>query len=196
MKNHIDGFIKVLMPLLLVFCLVIYSCGDGGSGGGGGGGGGGGDETAPTVVSTSPADTASGIAVTSVISVTFSENMDVATISTASFSVDNGVTGTVTHNSGTNTATFTPAASLNPNTTCTVTVSSSCSDVAGNGLAVDYVWTFETGGAAVAVWNSVGDQVSPATAESEDPTMMVVSGSPAVGYRQASFSRTAPRLDY
>ena len=42
-------------------------------------------------------------------------------------------------------------------------------------------------GSSGAVWNIVGDQVSPATAESEDPTMMVVDGSPVVGYREASF---------
>lgn len=43
------------------------------------------------------------------------------------------------------------------------------------------------GGSTVAVWNVVGEQVSPATAESEDPTMVFFNGSPAVGYREASF---------
>jgi hypothetical protein len=45
----------------------------------------------------------------------------------------------------------------------------------------------DDGGSIVAVWNVVGSQVSPATAESEDPTMLVINGSPAVGYREASF---------
>ena len=174
---------RILPIILFVFSIVIVNCGDGG----GGGGGDGTDETAPTVVATSPTDTANGVGFNSAISVTFSEHMDAATISAASFSVDNGVTGSVIYSAGTNTATFTPSTSLNTYTTYTVTVSSACSDVAGNGLADDYVWTFETGGSAAAVWTIVGGQVSPETAESEDPTMMVVNGSPAVGYREASF---------
>ena len=182
MKNHIDGFMKVWLSFFLIFFLATYGCGDGGDGGGGDS-----DESDPTVVSTSPADTASGIAITSVVSITFSESMDASTISTTSIRINNGVTGSVTYNSSTNTATFTPSINLNPNTSYTVTVRSSCSDVDGNGLAGDYIWTFETGGSSVAVWNLVGDQVSPATAESEDPTMMVANGSPAVGYREASF---------
>ncbi|MEN8246939.1 MAG: hypothetical protein ABFS43_18775, partial [Thermodesulfobacteriota bacterium] len=36
-------------------------------------------------------------------------------------------------------------------------------------------------------WTGVGGQVSPADAESEDPTMIINNDSPAVGYRHASF---------
>ena len=36
-------------------------------------------------------------------------------------------------------------------------------------------------------WEQVGGQVSPAGAESEDPTMLVIGTTPAVGYRQESF---------
>jgi hypothetical protein len=37
------------------------------------------------------------------------------------------------------------------------------------------------------VWEQLGGQVSPAGAESEDPTMLVIGSSPAVGYRHQSF---------
>jgi hypothetical protein len=39
----------------------------------------------------------------------------------------------------------------------------------------------------VGSWGSVGGQVSAGTAESEDPTMLIVGGVPTVGYRDASF---------
>ncbi|MEJ2098131.1 MAG: Ig-like domain-containing protein, partial [Deltaproteobacteria bacterium] len=158
-------------------------------GSGGGGGGGGSDTTAPEIVSTSPADSATGVAIASTVSVTFSEDMDASTITAASFSIDNGVTGSVNYSSSTRMATFTPSVDLSANTTYTATISASCTDAAGNGLSANYSWTFTTGGAAVAVWSSVGGPVSPAgnEDESEDPTMMIVNGQPAVGYRQASF---------
>lgn len=40
---------------------------------------------------------------------------------------------------------------------------------------------------ATAVWQQVGGQVSPATHESEDPTMLITGTTPSVGYRHASF---------
>ena len=186
MKKSGNGSVDILRYFCILATVVIGMIAIIGSSSSGGGGGGT-VVTAPTVVSTSPADTTSGIAIDSVLSVTFSEDMDPATITVTSLSIDHGVTGSVAYNSSTFTATFTPSASLAPNTTYTATVSSSCSDVAGNGLAADYVWTFKTGGPGVAVWTIVGGQVSPATAESEDPTMVIVSGSPAVGYREISF---------
>jgi len=43
------------------------------------------------------------------------------------------------------------------------------------------------GDAPTGQWTQLGGQVSPAGAEAEDPTMLVVGTSPAVGYRYASF---------
>src|SRR5439155_15386961 len=43
------------------------------------------------------------------------------------------------------TATFTPAANLAPLTTYTATISTGARDLAGNALAVDFVWNFTTG---------------------------------------------------
>ena len=44
-------------------------------------------------------------------------------------------------------ATFTPAADLAPNTLFTATVTTGATDLAGNVIAANYVWTFTTGAA-------------------------------------------------
>src|SRR3990172_11903197 len=68
------------------------------------------DTTAPTVSSTSPSDGAQDVAINTSITATFSETIDASTITTATFTLNNGVTGTVTY--GGTTATFTPSSSL------------------------------------------------------------------------------------
>ena len=101
------------------------------------------DATPPTVVSVTPASGATGVAVTTVVTATFSEAMDASTITTSSFTLD-GVAGSVSYNSGTYTATFTPSADLAYSTTYTATLSTAITDVAGNPLAAEYSWSFTT----------------------------------------------------
>ena len=127
--------------LLLVFlATILWTC----NGGGGGGGGGAPDNTAPTVLSTSPTDMADNVTIITDVSVTFSEQMDASTVDNTTFTVADGgpVTGTVSY-SGT-TATFTPDDPLELSTTYTATVSTGVTDKAGNALAQDYTWTFTT----------------------------------------------------
>ncbi len=102
-----------------------------------------GDFTAPTVSSTSPAADATGVAVDTTVSVTFSEAMDSSTITTSSFTLDS-VAGSVSYDSGTYTATFTPSANLSYSTTYTATLSTTITDAAGNPLASAYSWGFTT----------------------------------------------------
>jgi len=101
------------------------------------------DTTPPTVSSVSPVADATGVAVGTTVSVTFSEAMSTATITTSSFTLDS-VAGSVSYDSGTYTATFTPSANLAENTTYTATLSTAITDVAGNPLAA-YSWSFTTG---------------------------------------------------
>ncbi len=101
------------------------------------------DTTAPTVSSTSPVTDATGVAIDATVSVTFSEAMDAATITTSSFTLDS-VSGSVSYDSGTYTATFTPGASLSYSTTYTATLSTAITDAAGNPLASAYPWSFTT----------------------------------------------------
>ena len=101
---------------------------------------------APTVLSTAPANSATGVPTTQIITATFSEAMNAATISTATFTVtapSGAVTGVVTY-SGT-TATFTPSAALAASTVYTGTITTGAADPLGNHLASNFVWTFTTG---------------------------------------------------
>jgi alpha-tubulin suppressor-like RCC1 family protein len=100
------------------------------------------DTTPPTVSSTNPADSATGVAINTAITATFSENMDVSTITTATFTVS-GVAGAVAYN-GT-TATFTPSGNLAYSTTYTATITTGVRDAAGNPMASNYSWSFTTG---------------------------------------------------
>ena len=96
------------------------------------------DTTPPTVTLVTPADGATGVALNSVITATFSEP-----INTATFSIS-GLAGSVSYNGTTNTVTFTPAAPLAANTTYTVTIGTNVKDLAGNALATAKTWTFTT----------------------------------------------------
>ncbi|MBI5091860.1 MAG: Ig-like domain-containing protein [Candidatus Hydrogenedentes bacterium] len=119
------------------------------------------DTTAPTVNSTDPAGGAIDVSVNKKIAATFNEAMNPLTITTTTFTLKHGTTpvaGAVGYAGVT--ATFTPATTLAPNTTYTATVLMEATDVAGNGLAGDHVWTFTTGATA--------DATAP-TVSSADP---------------------------
>ena len=99
---------------------------------------------APTVSARSPSDNATDVAVDSAITATFSEAMDAATINTNTFVVDNGVTGTVSYDVNSTTATFTPTMNLDYNTTYTATITTGARDLSGNALQADHTWLFTT----------------------------------------------------
>jgi len=105
------------------------------------------DLEAPTVTSTDPADSATGIAVNRNITASFSETMNAATINSSTFTVmDNNtdpVTGTV-EIIGT-TAVFNPASDLETGTEYEATLSTGVEDLARNALAADKIWKFTTG---------------------------------------------------
>src|SRR5437867_8380556 len=104
------------------------------------------DTTAPTVSFTVPANAATAVAISGKIAAAFSEAMDPLTISTATFTLQQGTTavaGTVTYAGVT--ATFTPASALAPLTTFTATVTTGARDLAGNALAANFIWSFTTG---------------------------------------------------
>lgn len=107
------------------------------------------DVTRPTVTSTIPANSATNVPLNTKLSATFSEAMDPATISTTSFRLNQGstaISGTVTYTGMI--ATFAPAANLLPNTVYTATITQAATDLAGNAMLADYVWSFTTGAAA------------------------------------------------
>jgi len=104
------------------------------------------DITAPTVLSTIPANGDTGVAIGANVTATFSEAMKSSTITTATFTLTGPgttpVLGAVSY-AGT-TATFNPTNNLAGNTTYTATITTGVKDLAGNPLAVTKTWTFRT----------------------------------------------------
>ena len=101
------------------------------------------DTTAPTVTFTSPVRGATAAPVKQSINAAFSENMDPSTINSATFTVKQGTTtvpGKLT--SSASTATFTPAKNLEKGKAYTATITTGARDLAGNGMAQEYQWSF------------------------------------------------------
>jgi YD repeat-containing protein len=94
------------------------------------------DLIAPTVASTNPANNATGVSRSAPVTATFSEPMNPVTLSTNVFyiyqqSTGTPVAGTVSLNSNGLTGTFTPSATLAPNTVYRIVVNT-MTDLAGN----------------------------------------------------------------
>jgi len=110
------------------------------------------DTTAPSVVSTVPFNTATGVPVSQTISATFSKAMDHATINTSTFTLTGPgatpVNGTVAYDVLSHIATFAPANPLAQNTLYTAIVTNGATDLAGNPLATEAVWNFTTAATA------------------------------------------------
>jgi Bacterial Ig-like domain len=105
------------------------------------------DTTPPTVSSTTPANAATSVALSTTISATFSEAMTASSLNTTSFTLATvaggaAVSGSVSVNG--NGATFTPASSLASNTQYRATISTGATDLAGNPLQANHSWTFTT----------------------------------------------------
>ncbi|RKZ18947.1 hypothetical protein DRQ50_03070, partial [bacterium] len=106
------------------------------------------DLTPPVVTNTRPLDGSVDILAGQPVRATFSEAIDPATLTTSSFTVtpDGGaaVSATVTWDASTMTALVTPADTLDWDTTYDARLTTAITDVAGNPLATDEVWTFTT----------------------------------------------------
>ncbi len=100
----------------------------------------------PTVTAAAPVNGATGVPINQVLSATFSEGMNPATLSAATFTLTgaNGVSvpGAVTY-SGLS-ARFIPTANLAYSASYTATITTGAEDLAGTPLIANYVWTFTT----------------------------------------------------
>jgi len=156
----------VRLFLVLLSGFVIAGCGDGGRTGHwlpgttcvGGAGGAAADTTRPLVASTFPGNGAPGVFTNTRLTATFNEAMAPATINGTTFTLTGPgtttVTGAVTYAVGARTATFTPAAILADNTLFTATITTGATDLAGNALAANFIWTFTTGAGGAALDNT------------------------------------------
>src|SRR3984957_13655233 len=101
----------------------------------------------PVVVANSPANGATGVAVTTSITVTFDEPVNPTTANSSTFVVTGHagtpVLGTITYSGST--ATFPPNSPLAASSTYTATITTGVQDPAGIALAANFVWTFATG---------------------------------------------------
>ncbi|HEX8762149.1 MAG TPA: DUF4082 domain-containing protein, partial [Candidatus Saccharimonadales bacterium] len=106
----------------------------------------------PTVSSTIPTASATGVNIGETISATFDLHMLDSSFTTSTFSVkdvnDNVVAGTVAYNATTKTASFTPTSPLAVNTAYTATLEGGAGTVVRSlddiALASDFTWSFTT----------------------------------------------------
>ena len=108
--------------------------------------------TPPTVISVAPPNVTTGVCPNTLVTATFSEAMNPATINATTFTVADPsavpVAGQVTYDAPSNTAIFTLSSTLALNTVYTATITTGAIDLFGHALASNFVWTFTTGNAA------------------------------------------------
>ena len=104
---------------------------------------------APTITATSPIASmpaVTGVAANSRVTATFSKAMNPATLTPGNFSLacpaGTPITGAVTYDGPTRTATLTPAVALPPSTLCVATVTTGAQDSTGLALAASFAWSF------------------------------------------------------
>ena len=105
--------------------------------------------TAPTATSAAPPNANGGACPNTIVTVTFSKAMNPSNDRWHDLYADGSgpaaVTGVVSYDAPSDTATFSPSASLAPNTVYTATVTTGAQDMYGNALASNFVWSFTTG---------------------------------------------------
>jgi hypothetical protein len=101
---------------------------------------------APSVILVDPLNNATGVPLNKVVTATFSEVMNPATINNTTFTLMNGtVLVPVSYSFTGAMVSFTPTAGLLPNTVYTATITTGAQNPAGVGLTANYVWSFTTG---------------------------------------------------
>ncbi|HEX9091520.1 MAG TPA: Ig-like domain-containing protein, partial [Anaerolineales bacterium] len=102
----------------------------------------------PEVTGTYPADGASNVNLYRPLTATFSHSMDPGTIDTSSFTLTEsagGVSGVVSYDAGTKTASLTPTSILSENALYTATLTTNIKDIYNTALTSEYTWTFTSG---------------------------------------------------
>ncbi|MBM9500133.1 Ig-like domain-containing protein [Leptospira sp. 201903071] len=105
------------------------------------------DMTAPAVSLVTPANLLTNVGVNTNVTAVFSETMDCATLTTASFTLNGGAAVAGTVNCAGTSATFDPTPALAYNTIYTATLTTAVKDLAGNLIPATYSWSFTTGAA-------------------------------------------------
>jgi DNA-binding phage protein len=151
------------------------------------------DTVAPTVGSVAPAEGAADVAATANVEATFSEAMDPATVTGATFSLtkqgaSQPLGATVSYDQANKKATLDPTADLDPSATYTATVkggSGGVKDLAGNPLAQDKTWSFATAATPPPL-----DITPPETTIDSGPSGTVSSTSASFGFSSSEAGST------
>jgi hypothetical protein len=106
-----------------------------------GGNGGGTDLTPPAVATVVPASGATNVPTNATITVTFSENVDSASVTNTAFTLTPGISGTIVVSGAV--AQFTPTPGLPPSTIINGTISN-VKDLAGNTMQTPFNFFFST----------------------------------------------------
>jgi hypothetical protein len=106
----------------------------------------------PNLTATPPVPENMDVPVNQVISATFNEAMNPATIVAANFTLTalgspTSVSGLVAYSGISNELVFVPSANLLPNTTYNAVITTGVQDLAGQPMALAYPWSFKTGAA-------------------------------------------------
>ncbi len=122
------------------------------------------DTTAPTVISTTPADNAINALLTVAPSISFSEDLNDATVSTTTIKVFKDTTNTaltvasLTHSTDGKTVSITLSGSLEYSTKYRVELGTGIKDLAGNALATAFIFRFTTAAQQLdTVWTLTGN---------------------------------------
>ena len=136
------------------------------------------DTTPPLVSAITPLDGASAVSVNTNVAVIFNEPLSVTTISTSTFelrdSANNVVSATVSYDGPTRTATLNPTSTLSNTSQYTATVIgglTGVTDVAGNALVSDEVWSFTTSDPVFTIWD---ESTVPTVPAFNDPSAIEV----------------------
>lgn len=103
------------------------------------------DSAGPGIAYASPPDKSDDAPANALVCVGFDEAMDSASLTADTFGVaasGSAVPGTITYDTPSNTACFTPTSGLSAGSQYTATVTTGAKDASGNAMDADYAWTF------------------------------------------------------
>lgn len=110
-----------------------------------------------SVTSTAPADGQAGVGIGTKVVAVFNKAVNSATVNETSFTLqgagETAITGAVSYDASTRTATLEPGSDLSGSTVYTATLTTNVEDEAGDSLVEDVTWTFTSG--------DLADTVSP-----------------------------------
>ena len=149
----------------------------------------------PLVVSTIPTDKAIDVPLNQIVSATFNEKMNPATITQESFTLEQGATKSASLKSASATtvvlgtvsytalsAAFVPATPLTPFTLYTGRIKTLAKDLMNNSLQTDYVWTFTTIPQVVLSSLPVAGGTTTGTGTFAQGSAVTVTAIPSAGY--------------